>query len=122
MSRFNHACRPNAFALNNNNIELIEIVTISSIKAGEEITISYDPSVMAFEKRKKKIRQESILKDRYFVCSCDLCLKEEDDNDDTFEELFNEIENLEEEELAAANLVHPAVFPPSNSKRQIECH
>ena len=44
---------------------------------------------------------------------------EYDKNKDDFEELFKEIENLEEEKWAATNL---ATFLPSKSKREIECY
>ena len=39
-SRFNHSCRPNAAVLNP-----AEVRAMTKINAGEEITISYNPSV-----------------------------------------------------------------------------
>ena len=38
MSRFNHSCRPNAVILGD------EMIALSNIKVGEEITVSYDCS------------------------------------------------------------------------------
>jgi len=92
---------------------IVEIVAISNIKAGEEITISYTDSHIC-EMRKKKMRQENLLNTKYFVCSCNLCQEEEDDNDDTIEELFEEIENL--------NSLEPDEWKHWPSRRQIECY
>jgi len=135
-SRFNHACRPNAISMNakcRGIVEFTEVVAISDIKAGEEITVSYTDNIL--EMQKKNIRQEILLNAKCFVCSCNLCKEEEDDNDDdTIEELFEEIENLEKQRRAAGadgvagepgsatRWRQMAMFPCLKSSRQIDCY
>ena len=68
------------------------------LKAGDEITISYEGRFHGL--LKKKTRQEALTKHHHFVCSCHFCQIEEDD-DDTFEELITEIDGLNEEKRAA---------------------
>ena len=41
MSRFNHACKPNAEAFWNEDVGINDLIAIRSIQQGEEITISY---------------------------------------------------------------------------------
>merc|ERR1711874_73033 len=124
MSRFNHACQPNAITLtiSQDDVEYIALYCISKIKAGEEITITYIGSP-CLEMGKKKIRREILLNTKCFVCTCKLCQEEEeDDNDDTIKELLKEVENLNKQRFAEAKLKRGyAMFPPSKSKREIEC-
>jgi len=129
-SRFNHSCKPNAYQCRtydgthiNDRTSLI--VAISNIKAGEEITISYRMGKYLIEwvngLRKKKERQKELLKGFHFVCSCNLCQEEDgNDEDNTFEELINEIESLEKE--ADEHKMSSLTYPPSKSRREVECY
>jgi len=116
-ARFNHSCQPNSVSVVMPEGHF-EIAAISKIKAGQEITISYQKGYFGMQKKKK--RQEIMLKDCHFICSCSLC--QEDDNNDTFEELCNEIEKLREEKKAAAETLMALSYPAFKSKREVEIY
>ncbi|KAJ4352511.1 uncharacterized protein N0V89_007860 [Didymosphaeria variabile] len=66
--RINHACDNNATNFWNENINQLTIHAIRDIRKGEEITISYLSSL-----RNRQARQEELLKNFKFTCSCRLC-------------------------------------------------
>jgi len=100
-SRFNHSCQPNAVSVIMSQGH-DEIVAISKIKAGQEITISYQNRFFGI--RGKKKRQEIMLKSCHFVCLCSLCQEQEDGENDEFEDLCVKIENLRKDRLNQGEL------------------
>ncbi|KAH6874895.1 hypothetical protein B0T10DRAFT_567011 [Thelonectria olida] len=72
ISRMNHACNNNAHAAWNSKSQKMAVHACRDIAKGEEICISYlgrhadIPSI-------RKIRQDVLLSERNFVCSCSLC-------------------------------------------------
>ena len=84
-SRFNHSCQPNAYIDGQN-----QLGSISNIKKGEEITISYlDDFVNGM--RKCEFRQQNLFQLWFFICSCDTCEKDTE-NDNQLEKLMKEVE------------------------------
>jgi len=124
-SRFNHSCKPNAASAKvddgpDSGHSLI--VAVSNIKAGDEITVSYEGRFHGL--LKKKTRQEALTKHHHFVCSCHFCQIEEDD-DYTFEVLITEIDGLNEEKRVANQAfgqLSAMSYPPSKSRREVECY
>ena len=49
-SRFNHSCNANAEMKFNERLEKFEIIVNSKIKAGDEITINYNPTEISIKK------------------------------------------------------------------------
>ncbi|KAF2126718.1 SET domain-containing protein [Dothidotthia symphoricarpi CBS 119687] len=74
-ARFNHSCNPNACFSWNSAIGKETIHTISEIKAGDQITLSYCDMV-----HDKRLRSWE-LKHYGFVCDCPACAGDEDDED-----------------------------------------
>ena len=70
-----------------------EIRAISDIKKGEEITISYLDGY-DFYMRNRRIRQSILFQNWFFVCSCDVCENEDDNNNDVLQELIKEVSDL----------------------------
>ena len=69
-SRFNHACRPNAYAAWNAGLERLTVHALRDIACGEEITIAYVGGAEAGTRE----RRQSILRDKYrFECDCAAC-------------------------------------------------
>ena len=87
-SRFNHSCRVNANYVCINGQQ--QIGSISDIKKGEEITISYQDE-FKYGMRNREFRQENLLKGWFFICSCDACINESESNEKV-EELMKETE------------------------------
>merc|ERR1712241_489901 len=75
-SKFNPPCQSNAERTQFNKVDgEFSIISVSDIKQGEEITISYNWSELSMKNR--KMRQEFI-RDRFqFNCSCQFCKEEE---------------------------------------------
>lgn len=71
-SRFNHSCDPSALALFGSDGDpcQIQVQMIKSVKAGEEVNISYGPLAT---KHTKKERQQKLLDNYFFVCECASC-------------------------------------------------
>jgi len=132
ISRFNHSCKPNATATivyddNHSGDGTPVIVANSNIKAGEEITVCYGvPGISSMGLRKRKTRLGEMWKTHFFVCSCNFCEEEDqkNDEDNTFEELINEIHSLNEERKALFqfNILSFLTYPPSKSRREVECY
>lgn len=74
ISRFNHACIPNAQTIYNWQTKEMTIHAVTCIPAGEEITISYSTELLKHDER-----QQHYLKGWGFICTCDLCSLNEED-------------------------------------------
>ncbi|CAG0919945.1 unnamed protein product [Notodromas monacha] len=83
-SRINHSCEPNAEVRFQLGCHTLTVVTLSDIRQGDEICISYlDECLLA---RSRHSRQK-VMKDDYgFVCHCSRCIREKDDPDVTSED------------------------------------
>jgi hypothetical protein len=81
ISRINHDCRPNTQHTWNSSIKQETIHAIRDIKAGEEITISYNLG------GPRQLRRERMKEEFKFDCACSLCappvegLQESDDRE-----------------------------------------
>jgi len=72
-ARMNHSCRPNTrvwIAEDGSNSKFF-VRTIAKIKAGEELTYSYQQENLAMKNR--ETRQKIIREEMNFVCVCDFC-------------------------------------------------
>jgi len=121
-SRLNHSCRPNAicFYLPRTNSPN-QIRAISDIKRGEEITISY-VNEYDYGMRNRKFRRETLLRGRFFICTCDLCENGPEDNDETLQELMNDAEKYHKGfENGRLNLNLP-YYPLEMCRREISCY
>ena len=68
VARINHSCKPNAHHFFNEEDKTEEVWVMETIKAGEEITISYIRTFCS-----KNFRQE-LLQDKFgFSCACSVC-------------------------------------------------
>ena len=114
MSRFNHSCRPNAVILRD------EMIALSNIKVGEEITVSYDCSQPSSHSCQddpsykqnstgdgismtgKEDRQENFKRKCFSACLCDFC----ENGKETLEEIaaFKKFAKFEEEAKQLRNL------------------
>ena len=98
ISRLNHSCRPNAMFCEGSKSFESRIRAASKINAGEEITISYVPTTVKHMNRKE--RQKWLLKRRQFVCRCNFCQYDaEDEKDFALYELFQRAEQLKKTTL-----------------------
>ena len=98
-SRFNHSCDANATPIIMLNGEH-QIRAISKIKAGKEISITYDNDpFLGF--RNRKFRQKSLLMGWFFICSCELCKNDVDIDSDASEVLIQEAETLAKDRRSA---------------------
>jgi len=87
-SMANHSCRPNARIEFNDNSHKLSFVMNEDVAQGDEITISYiDGCTLG---RSKRSRQEYLIENYQFKCSCERC-DEEDTDDETDSE--NDCEN-----------------------------
>jgi len=96
-AKFNHSCLPNAERTQFRKADgSFEIVAVTNIKKGEEITISYSWSVSM---KSRKSRQEIIQNRFYFDCICKFCQEEAGfyNNDlKVYKEFGNLVEKLQE--------------------------
>jgi len=69
MSRFNHACKPNAEAFWNEETGITDLVAIRSIQPGDEITISY----LGMHCQDRDERRSILEKGWGFRCMCSAC-------------------------------------------------
>ena len=114
-SRFNHSCQPNAAVLDPSDVR-----AMSKIRAGEEITISYDPRV-AYLKRQE--RQQFLFPLLRCSCSCIFCQEDgEDENDLAFYEEFAKMEKEVKKLISDREdfLKHLETFNGMNKKDQME--
>ena len=88
MVRFNHSCCPNAETYWNDISKLREIRAVTKIKAGEEISITYEKSTAMHG---KKSRQNYFKENWGFLCKCEIC---EDDEEDENQEIVQKFEEL----------------------------
>ena len=98
-SRFNHSCEGNATSIIMLNGEH-QIRAILKIKAGKEISISYNNDPFSGF-RNRKFRQMSLLMKWFFICSCELCQNYVDINTDASEVLIQEAETLAKDRRSA---------------------
>ena len=103
VSRINHSCCPNSHLGRNEDGE-IEIVANSKILEGQEISISF----LGYNEFMKNVKERQ----KYFlwngfICSCEICQREEIKNDDEtyeqFQNLKKEIENSTDTTLMMAD-------------------
>lgn len=69
-SRFNHSCNPNCMYTLNDNDDSITIRAITSINAGDELTVSY---LGIFLWSGRDVRRAKLQRDKYFTCHCSRC-------------------------------------------------
>jgi len=117
-SRFNHSCQPNA-AFVVMEFDQDEIRAISDIKKGEEITISYLDGY-DFYMRNRRIRQSILFQNWFFVCSCDVCENEDDNNNDVLQELIKEVSDLNNKICVCSN--GPKRYTLQICRREIKCY
>jgi len=87
ISRINHSCRANAVFSKG------EVRTVHKIKAGQEINLNYSMETLLTMKRQE--RQKHLLKKMSFVCSCDFCQNDcEDEMDFEFYEKILKVKNF----------------------------
>mmetsp|Transcript_40481 Transcript_40481/g.81146 ORF Transcript_40481/g.81146 Transcript_40481/m.81146 type:complete len:461 (-) Transcript_40481:342-1724(-) len=67
VSRFNHACSPNAYACWNGLLERETVHAIVDISQGSQISIDY------FREGSRAVRQEHLKREFGFECKCTLC-------------------------------------------------
>ena len=99
-SRINHSCYPNAVQSFCNKTARIRIMSLRSIKKGEEVTITYCPLHMNKSGRVKRLK---------FECSCERCEREQVTDDDekiNFEKRYSELSDrsVESQEKKNPNL------------------
>jgi len=88
-ARINHSCRPNAQRSQFRKFNgAFEIMAVSDIKKGEEITIPYTWSVGM---KNRKTRQEILQNQYHFTCICKFCKMEVMDNS---AEIYKEFQEL----------------------------
>lgn len=94
-AKINHSCLPNAQRTQFRKVNgACEIMAVTDIKKGEEITISYTWSVGMKSRKNRQV----ILRNQYhFTCSCKFCKKEELDNSDEIYKEFQQWVNGVEE-------------------------
>lgn len=75
ISRLNHSCQPNAeYSSYNAPIrDVLQVVATSDIKAGERITISYDPRVSDPTNPMDRAQRQYMLRALRFTCICQRC-------------------------------------------------
>ena len=109
ISRLNHSCRPNAMFCEGSKSFESRIRAASKINAGEEITISYVPTTVKHMNRKE--RQKWLLKWRQFVCRCNFCQHNaEDEKDFALYELFHRAEQLKKDHFDSDSVPLPVPF------------
>jgi hypothetical protein len=126
VSRFNHACQPNAMVEDVNG--QVQLRAIGKIKAGKEINWNYLDEFFGF--RTRKYRQQNLLKAWGFLCCCELC-KNGVDIDASFEASIQEAENLTKRresiplntESIYLHLAHLArYYSVENCRQEIMCY
>ncbi|KAK0645389.1 hypothetical protein B0T16DRAFT_328528 [Cercophora newfieldiana] len=78
VARINHSCRPNAYYRFHASHLTMEIVSHSTIEAGDEITLNYAPLGMTYPQRTRFLKENWDIE-----CTCSLCLSEEHDIKDS---------------------------------------
>ena len=118
-ARFNHSCCSNAEAMWNEEDETSEIRSVSKIKTGEEITLSYNWKQLSM--KDLKTRQNSLLFNWGFKCCCDICKEEEVKPDDgkyqLFEKLLQEVKKCMQNQQHKNRNAHL-----ENIKKEVICH
>ncbi|EEQ97957.1 conserved hypothetical protein, partial [Perkinsus marinus ATCC 50983] len=71
VARMNHSCSPNAKVIFNNTTNKMEVISLKPINIGDEIRISYVPIDLDLNTRRHR------LKDYGFLCNCQRCLTEQ---------------------------------------------
>ncbi len=89
----NHSCKPNAEISFRNNNNVLTLVALNEIAAGDEITISYLDECDV--QRSRHSRQKILRANYLFTCECERCLVEATEQTDV---TSDEDEDLEEEE------------------------
>jgi len=122
VSRFNHSCQPNAISFNVNGQR--QIRAIGNIKAGKEITYTYLDKFSGF--RNRKYRQQNLLVEQVFLCSCDLCENRDVDIDaEAFEAFIQEAEKLaikRQSAIKAGISLRARYYSLENCKKEIVCY
>ena len=116
-SRFNHSCAANAQFEFDKREEKFEIRTVTKIKAGEEITLNYQP--LEFAMKNVKTRQKFLLDYWTFHCMCNLCM-EECDSDDKIYEKFTKLQK--EVEILCGTKSNSWVDQNEKIKKVVSCY
>ena len=120
-SRFNHSCAANAEFQFNAKFEKFEIRAISKIKAGEEITINYNP--LEISMKNFKTRQDFLLDGWDFHCKCNLCLEELDCNDDKKYEKYEKFAQLDQEaKILKLDETKSWIYQLEKIKKEVSCY
>ena len=95
-----HSCCPNAETYWNDISKLREIRAVTKIKAGEEISITYEKSTAMHG---KKSRQNYFEENWGFLCKCEICEDDEEDENQEIVEKFEELKVKAQEMQEIAN-------------------
>jgi hypothetical protein len=116
-SRFHHSCAANAEIHFKGRSEKFEIRAVSKIKAGEEITINYNPPEISM--KNFKTRQELIFNGWEFDCMCNLCMGEGDSHDKKYEK-FAKLQ--QEAELLGSDETNSWFYQMEKIKKEVACY
>ena len=120
-SRFNHSCFPNLMISMARSGEIF-VRTIKKIKAGEEITISYNKEMCIMKIR--QTRQKYLKETFNFICACNCCKDGREDIEafEEFAKLFQDAKSFEamgkEKIISHQNPIEVIPF----LKKEICCH
>ena len=73
--RANHSCHPNCNYYHDTENTVQQLYSVTNIKAGQEITVSYLPDNMI---QPRDIRQSFLMRNHYFLCHCSVCTLDQD--------------------------------------------
>ena len=116
-SRFNHSCAANAEFHFKGRSEKFEIRAVSKIKAGEEITINYNPPEISM--KRCKTRQELLFNGWEFDCICNLCMSEGDSHDKKYEK-FAKLQ--QEAEVLGSDETNSWFYQMEKIKKEVTCY
>lgn len=119
-ARFNHSCCSNAEQMVNEDENANEIRAVSKIKAGEEITLTYNWKQLAM--KDWKTRQDNLWYNWGFRCCCDVC-KEEELNPEK-QKIYKMYENLQLQirQCLENQRNQDSKSRLENIKKEVSCH
>lgn len=118
-ARFNHSCCSNAEAMWNEEENASEIRSVSKIKAGEEITLTYNWKQLAM--KNWKTRQDNLWYNWGFKCCCDVCKEEESNPDQKTYQIYEQLQQ-EVRKCLENQKNQDKVARLDNIKREVTCH